>query len=67
MKKSDKFEWNDEAEAAFEELKALLSTQPVLAAPISKEPLLLYIAATGQVVSTMLTVKREEQGKAFKV
>ena len=42
MKKSDKFEWNDEAEAAFEELKALLSTQPVLAAPVSKEPLLLY-------------------------
>ena len=36
MKKSDKFEWNDEAEAAFEELKALLSTQPVLAAPVSK-------------------------------
>ena len=26
MKKSDKFEWNDKAEAAFEELKALLST-----------------------------------------
>ena len=35
MKKSDKFEWNDEGEAVFEELKALLSTQPVLAAPIS--------------------------------
>ena len=39
----------------------------MLAAPVSKEPLLLYIAATGQVVSTVLTVKREEEGKAFKV
>ena len=67
MKKSDKFEWTPEADAAFAELKALLSTQPVLAAPISKEPLLLYIAATGQVVSTVLTVEREEEGKAFKV
>ena len=67
MKKSDRFEWNDEAEAAFEELKALLSTQPVLAAPVSKEPLLLYITATGQVVSTVLIVEREEEGKAFKV
>ena len=46
MKKSEKFECNSEAEAAFEELKALLSTQSVLAAPISKEPLLIYIAAT---------------------
>ena len=40
MKKSDKFEWTPEADAAFADLKALLSTQPVLAAPISKEPLL---------------------------
>ena len=47
MKKYDKFEWNDEAEAAFEELKALLSTQTVLVAPVSKESLPLYIAATG--------------------
>ena len=67
MKKSDKFEWTPEADAAFAELKALLSTQPVLAAPISKEPLLLYIAATGQVISTVLTVEREEEGKAYKV
>ena len=67
MKKSDKFEWTNEAQAAFDELKALLSTQPVLAAPGSREPLLLYIAATSQVVSTVLTVEREEQGKALKV
>ena len=67
MKKFDKFEWTDEADTAFVELKTLLSTQPVLAAPISKEPLLLYIAATGQVVSTVLTVEHEEEGKAFKV
>ena len=64
MKKSDKFEWTPEADAAFAHLKAVLSTQPVLATPISKEPLLLYIAATGQVVSTILTVEREEEGKA---
>ena len=67
MKKSDKFEWTPKADAAFAELKALLSTRPVLAAPISKEPLLLYIAAMGQVISTVLTVEREEEGKAFKV
>src|SRR4051812_41847866 len=42
MKKSDKFEWTPEADAVFGELKTLLSTQSVLAAPISKEPLLLY-------------------------
>ena len=57
MKKSDTFDWTAEVEAAFVELKALLSTQMVLATPNSKEPLLLCIAATGQVVSTVLTVE----------
>ena len=64
---SHTFEWTPEVEAAFVELKALLSTQPVLAAPNNKEPLVLYIAAMGQVVSTVLTVEREEEGKAYKV
>jgi hypothetical protein len=39
----------------------------VLVAPSEKEPLLLYIAATHQVVSTILVVKRSEEGKAHGV
>jgi hypothetical protein len=47
MKKSDdKFEWIAEADAAFAQLKKVLSTPPVLVVPKEKEPLLLYIAAT---------------------
>ena len=57
MRKSDKFEWNEEAEKAFENLKQVLSTPPVLVAPRENEPLLLYIAATHQVVSTILVVE----------
>ena len=45
MKKTDDFVWNDAANAAFEDLKRQLSEPPVLAAPIDKEPLLLYVAA----------------------
>lgn len=67
MKKSDTFEWTPEAKVAFIELKILLSTHPVLAAPYSKESLLLYITTTNQVVSTVLTVEREEEGKAYKI
>ena len=67
MKKSDTFEWTVEAQVAFDDLKVLLSTQPVLTPPLSKEPLLLYIAATNQVISTVLTIEREEEGKAYKV
>jgi hypothetical protein len=46
---------------------ASLSTPSVLVAPKKKEPLLLYIAATHQVVSTVLVVKRSEEGKAHGV
>ena len=67
LKKSDKFEWTAEAQAAFAELKRMLSTSPVLVAPNEKEPLYLYIAATIQVVSTALVVEREETGKVQRV
>ena len=45
MKKADTFVWSDAADAAFEDLKRQLSEPPVLAAPIDKESLLLYVAA----------------------
>jgi hypothetical protein len=68
MKKSDdKFECTEEADTAFAQLKKVLSAPPVLVAPNEKEPLLLYIAATHQVVSTVLVDKRSEEGKAHGV
>jgi hypothetical protein len=68
MKQSDdKFEWTEEADVAFAQLKKVLSTPPVLVAPKEKEPLLLYIAATHQVVSTVLVVERSEEGKVHGV
>jgi hypothetical protein len=66
-KSDDKFEWTEEADIAFAQLKKLLSTPSVLVAPKEKEPLLLYIAATHQVVSTVLVVERSEEGKAHGV
>jgi hypothetical protein len=65
MKKSDKkIEWTEEADKAFAHLKRVLSTPPVLVAPSEKEPLLLYIAATHQVVSMVLVVEQSKEGKA---
>ena len=45
MKKIDAFVWSDAANAAFEDLKTQPAEPPILAAPIEKEPLLLYVAA----------------------
>ena len=57
MKKTSPFEWNDKADEAFQDLKRMLSTAPVLAVPTDKEPLLLYIAATSRAVNTVLVVE----------
>ena len=64
MKKSDKFVWTPQADEAFIQLKKMLATTPVLASPLSKEPMLLYIAATNQVVSEVIIVERNEEGKS---
>ena len=51
MKRTDNFVWSDAANAALEDLKKQLAEPPVLAAPIDKEPLLLYVAANARAVS----------------
>ena len=48
-------------------VKLLLMKALNLVPPTDGEPLLLYIAATTQVVSTALVVEQEEEGHALKV
>nr|CAE76060.1 B1248C03.19 [Oryza sativa Japonica Group]CAE76067.1 B1340F09.5 [Oryza sativa Japonica Group] len=60
LKRSGPFTWTEEAEHALAQLKAYLSSPPVLVAPEPNEPLLLYLAATPQVVSAALVVERDE-------
>jgi hypothetical protein len=67
LKKSGKFEWTNEANDAFEKLKAYLTSSLVLTPPIKKEDMLLYIATTTMVVSATIIVEREEEGHVFKV
>ncbi|GJW84256.1 reverse transcriptase domain-containing protein [Tanacetum coccineum] len=44
-KKSD-FHWTTEAEEAFKQMKQLIAELPMLAAPVEKEELIIYLAAT---------------------
>ena len=67
LKASEKFEWSEEADAAFTQLKHYLTSPLVLTAPWEDETLLLYIVVTNQVVSTTMVVERDEPGHAYKV
>jgi hypothetical protein len=54
--------WTLKAQQAFDDIKAFLTKPLVLVAPHKEEPLLLYIAATTQVVSVAIVVERKEEG-----
>ena len=57
-------EWTPEAEAALQDLKKYLSSTPILVAPKPQESLLMYLAATNQVVSAALVAQREVDEEA---
>jgi hypothetical protein len=67
IKKSDHFSWTPEAQEALDSLKNMLKSSPILMAPTPEEPMLLYNAATTQVVSVALVVEGEEPGRSQKV
>ena len=55
------------AQEAFENFKAFLASTPTLVSLEKWEPLLLYITATTQVVSTALIIEQEESGHSHKI
>ena len=59
------FEWTDECQKAFEDLKKYLSSPPLLSLSKSGEELYLYIAVSQGVVSAALV--REEEGSQLPV
>jgi hypothetical protein len=67
LKKSDKFQWIDEADLALEQLKTFLTPPPVMVPSAPKETLLLYISASTQVVSAVLVAERPEEGHQYPV
>jgi hypothetical protein len=59
MKRTGKFKWTPEADKAFTELKRYLTSPPIIVAPMFREPLLLYIAATPRTASAVLVTERD--------
>jgi hypothetical protein len=67
LRKAEWFTWTLQAEEALENLKALLTKTPILVPPAAGEALLIYVAASTQVVSTAIVVERREEGHALPV
>ncbi|GJX71925.1 reverse transcriptase domain-containing protein [Tanacetum coccineum] len=56
-KKGD-FQWTQEAEVAFKQMKKLIAELPMLTAPKEKEELIMYLAATKEAISAVLMTER---------
>lgn len=54
MKKNKRFEWKEEHEKAFQELKKYLSSSPLLVKPIDGGPLIIYLSVSSNAVSVVL-------------
>jgi ribonuclease HI len=67
LKKYKRFSWTTEAHEALDKLKASLTHALILTPPRDGEPLYPYVAATTQVVSTVIVVERTEEGHALPV
>ncbi|XP_066324030.1 uncharacterized protein [Miscanthus floridulus] len=67
LKKSDHFEWTQEAQEALTRLKDFLTTSSVLTSPLMRETLLLYTTTTPHTISIALVVEHEEEGHVLKV
>ncbi|GLU06525.1 hypothetical protein SLE2022_235520 [Rubroshorea leprosula] len=61
--KQKKFEWNQECQAAFDELKCYLNSLPLLTKAIDGEILYLYLGTSDEAISSVLV---REEGKQQK-
>ncbi|GJW69414.1 reverse transcriptase domain-containing protein [Tanacetum coccineum] len=55
--KKSNFHWTEEAESAFKQMKQLIAKLPMLTAPEEKEELIIYLAASKEVISSVLMIE----------
>ncbi|XP_072059698.1 uncharacterized protein [Arachis hypogaea] len=60
LRKNTTFEWDENCETAFQNLKKFLSEPPVLQKPKLGEPLYLYLSITDMAVSSVLITENEK-------
>ena len=65
MKSSKKFEWNDDYQAAFEEIQKFLTSPPLLSRPIPDETLYFYLSIGYESIASVLV--REEGSQQYPV
>jgi hypothetical protein len=66
LRKANGFQWNDQAVAAFVQLKQYFKSLPTLVLPWPEDILLLYVAATDAIVSTVISMEQTDASTEVK-
>jgi L-rhamnose mutarotase len=66
LRMANGFQWDDQAMAAFIELKQYLKSLPTLVPPKEDDALLLYVPATDAVINTFITIERPKDNTEVK-
>lgn len=66
LKSNRKFSWNEEAQKAFEELKTILTTAPVLHSPDFSQPFYIHCDASHTGIGSVL-VQKTAEGEEFPI
>lgn len=61
LRGANTFEWTNECQQTFDELKKYLQDMPTLASPQKGQPLLMYVAATPVTVNAVLVLEEENR------
>jgi len=54
LKKVDTFEWIEQCERAFSQLKSMIAKPPILVRPIPAQPLIVYLATSHEAIGATL-------------
>ncbi|RDY04039.1 hypothetical protein CR513_12306, partial [Mucuna pruriens] len=61
LRRSKRFRWSGKYEVAFQELKAMLTSPPIITRPAQAKPIIVYIYVSDNVVSSAIIQETEEE------
>ncbi|GFS36997.1 hypothetical protein Acr_00g0049130 [Actinidia rufa] len=65
LRKSQTFQWSEESENAFQQLKEYLGSPPLLSVPTANEDLYVYLSASPTAISAVLVEKKIESKNQY--
>jgi len=61
LKKSETFEWNEQCERAFSQIKSMTAEPPILVKPVLAQPIIVYLATLHEAIGVALIQENPEQ------